>query len=52
LDKRLDIAASAHVVTPAERIVVADAFSRLAPLQRKVLQKRLHAIYFIDGVAE
>lgn len=49
-DKHLTTPTSAHVVTPSERIVIRDALARLAPRQRDVLRKRLHAIYFIDGL--
>jgi hypothetical protein len=41
---------SAHVVTPAEQMIVANALAQLTPFQRKVLHERLHAIYFIDGL--
>jgi hypothetical protein len=41
---------SSHVVTPAERLILANALAQLTPLQRAVLEKRLHAIYFIDGL--
>jgi hypothetical protein len=41
---------SAHIVTPAERAIVTNALTQLTPFQREVLQNRLHAIYFIDGL--
>jgi len=41
---------SSHVVTPAERVTLENALAQLTPFQREVLQKRLHAIYFIDGL--
>jgi hypothetical protein len=48
--KELNVNLSAHVVTPPERMIVADALEQLTPFQREVLQKRLRAIYFIDGM--
>jgi len=41
---------SPHVVTTAERMVVAMALSDLTSVQRGVLRERLHSIYFIDGL--
>jgi hypothetical protein len=41
---------SSHLVTAAERVILANALEQLTPLQREVLQKRLRAIYFIDGL--
>jgi hypothetical protein len=46
----LNVNVSAHIVTPAERAIVTNALAQLTPLQREVLQKRLRAIYFIDGL--
>jgi hypothetical protein len=46
----LDAKLSSHVVTPAERKIVADALALLTPVQREVLQKRLSAIFFVDGL--
>jgi hypothetical protein len=48
--KELNVSVSAHIVTPAERATLANALTRLTPLHREVLQKRLRAIYFIDGM--
>jgi hypothetical protein len=38
------------IVTPAERVILVNALARLTSFQREVLQNRLHAIYFIDGL--
>jgi hypothetical protein len=46
----LDARLSSHAVTPAERKIVAEALARLTPVQQEVLQKRLHAIFFVDGL--
>ena len=46
----LNVNVSAHIVTPVERIILANALAQLTPFQREVLQNRLHAIYFIDGL--
>jgi hypothetical protein len=46
----LKVSLSAHLVTPAERKIVASALAQLAPFQREVLLTRLRAIYFIDGL--
>jgi len=39
--KELNVNLSAHVVTPAERMIVTDALEQLTPFQREVLQERL-----------
>ena len=44
----LNVNVSAHVLTPAERATLAAPLAQ-TPLHREVLQKRLRAIYFIDG---
>ena len=46
----LHVNVSAHTVTPGERIILVNALAQLTPFQREVLQKRLHAIYFMDGL--
>ena len=46
----LNVNVSAHIVTPGERITLANALAQLTPLQHEVLLNRLHAIYFIDGL--
>jgi hypothetical protein len=46
----LDVNVSAHTATPDERIILANALAQLTPFQREVLKKRLHAIYFMDGL--
>lgn len=46
----LDAKLSSHAVTPAERKIVGDALTHLTPVQREVLRKRLHAIFFVDGL--
>jgi hypothetical protein len=46
----LNVNLSAHIVTSAERAILANALAQLTPFQREVLQKRLRAIYFIDGL--
>jgi hypothetical protein len=48
--KELNVHVSAHLVTPAERTIVANALAELTPLQREALQDRLNTIYFIDGL--
>lgn len=48
--KQLNVNLSAHVVTPAERIILANAFVQLTPVQCEALKRHLHAIYFIDGM--
>ena len=48
--KELNVNVSAHMVTPGERITLANALAQLTPFQREVLQNRLRAIYFIDGL--
>jgi hypothetical protein len=47
---QLNVKLSAHIVTPAEQAIVTNALAQLTPLQREVLQKRLRAVYFIDGM--
>jgi len=47
---KLNVKVSAHTVTPAEQAILANALAQLTPFQREVLQNRLHAIYFIDGL--
>lgn len=46
----LNMNVSAHTVTPGERITLVNALAQLTPFQREVLHKRLHAIYFMDGL--
>jgi len=46
----LNVNVSAHTVTPDERIILVNAFAQLTPFQREVLQNRVHAIYFMDGL--
>jgi hypothetical protein len=46
----LNVKVTSHVVTPAERMILANTLAQLTPLQHQVLQNRLHAIYFIDGL--
>ena len=46
----LHVKLSPHPVTPSERLILAEALAQLAPLQRQVLERHLHAIYFIDGL--
>lgn len=46
----LNVSLSAHTVTPAERVILVNALAQLTPVQREVLQNRLHAMYFIDGL--
>jgi hypothetical protein len=46
----LNVNVSAHIVTLGERAVLANVLAQLTPFQREVLQNRLHAIYFIDGL--
>ena len=46
----LNVNVSAHIVTPGERITLANALAQLTPFQHGVLLNRLHAIYFIDGL--
>jgi hypothetical protein len=46
----LNVPLSAHTVTPAERVILVNALAQLTSFQREVLQNRLHAIYFIDGL--
>lgn len=48
--KELNVNVSAHMVSPGERITLANALAQLTPFQREVLQNRLRAIYFIDGL--
>lgn len=48
--KELNVNLSPHVVTSAEEATLAHALAQLTPFQREVLQKRLRAIYFIDGL--
>jgi hypothetical protein len=47
---QLNVNLSAHIVTPVEKAILANAFAQLPPLHHEVLQKRLRAIYFIDGM--
>jgi hypothetical protein len=47
---KLNVNVSVHTVTPAERIILVNALAQLTPFQRRVLQNRLHAIYFMDGL--
>ena len=46
----LKVKLSAHVVTPAEGVILTNALAQLTRFQREVLQNHLHAIYFIDGL--
>jgi hypothetical protein len=46
----LNVKLSAHAVTPAERVILTNALAQLTPFQREVLEKHLHAIYFVDGM--